>query len=30
MGMKPRTPAIRIEPDSGVLAATEMGGCGCW
>ena len=29
MGIQPRSPAIRIEWELGVLAATAMGGCGC-
>jgi len=30
MGIQPRSPAIRMEPEFGVLAATAMGGWGCW
>ena len=30
IGIQPRSPAIRIEPEFGVLAATAIGGCGCW
>ena len=28
MGIQPRSPAMRMEFESGVLAATAMGGCG--
>ncbi len=30
MGIHPRSPAIRMELEAGVLAATAMGGCGRW
>ena len=30
MGMKPLAPAMRMKSDAGVLAATAMGGWGCW
>ena len=30
MGIHPRSPALRIELELGVLAATAMGGCGFW
>src|SRR5438094_9429284 len=30
IGIHPRSPAMRIELESGVLAATAIGGCGVW